>query len=251
MSTADESLRSELESYARANGADLFGIADLTPARDFITQFGGAFLAGFPRSVALAVKTSSTVVDMLPHRKDLVEHRTVLQTYKAHTDLVGERLEQISAGLVDILERAGFRAFPIFRGRVDEEHLAGAFSQKLGAHLAGLGWIGKNCLFVNPKLGPRLRLANVLTDAPLACGSPMQDQCGECRLCVDICPAKAFTGASFNSAEPREARFNAYLCTEYNLKELALMGVQSRAAPANACGLCLYVCPYGKNRSSR
>ncbi|MCL5959685.1 MAG: 4Fe-4S dicluster domain-containing protein [Chloroflexi bacterium] len=251
MSNLDQSLQRELETYARANGADLFGIADLAPARDFIMQFGGAFLANFPRSIALAVKTSTTVVDQLPHRKDPVEHRTVFYTYKAHSAIIGERLERISSGLVDMLERAGYRALPVFRGDANEEQLAGAFSQKLGAHLAGLGWIGKNCLFISPALGPRLRLANVLTDAPLACGAPVKEQCGECRLCVDICPVKAFTGASFDPAEPREARYNAHLCKEYNLKQLTLMGVHNRTSPGHACGLCLYVCPYGKNEASR
>lgn len=242
------SLREELETSARANGIDLFGIADLTPARDFIVRFGGRFLAEFPRAIALAAKTSATVVEQLPHRNDPMEHRAVFHTYKAHAALIGERLERVGTNLVGIVERAGYRALPVFRGEGNEEQLAGVLSQKIGAHLSGLGWIGKNCLFISPELGPRLRLATILTDAPLACGTPMPQQCGDCQLCVDICPAQAFTGVPFHPDEPREARFNAHRCKEYNRATLTALGIRNFMAAGHACGLCLYVCPYGREQ---
>ena len=84
----------------------------------------------------------------------------------------------------------------------------GFFSHKLAAHLAGLGWIGKSCLLVTLEVGPRVRWASVLTDAPLMAGEPLEERCGECRGCVEVCPAGAFSGRSFFFDEPRAARFD-------------------------------------------
>lgn len=92
----------------------------------------------------------------------------------------------------------------------------GLFSHKLAAHLAGLGWIGKSCLPVTPEAGPRVRWASVLTDAPLAAGEQLEERCGECEACVEVCPAGAFSGRSFFSDEPRAARFDAFKCRYYH-----------------------------------
>ena len=126
---------------------------------------------------------------------------------------------------------------------VDERRLCGVFSNKLAAHMAGLGWIGKSCLLVTPEAGPRVRWATVLTDAPLeATGRPMDDRCGDCEACVEICPAGAFTGRPFREEEPREARFIAHRCKAYFRR------MEETRDPA-VCGLCLYVCPHGRDAS--
>jgi epoxyqueuosine reductase QueG len=67
----------------------------------------------------------------------------------------------------------------------------------------------------------------------------MEVKCGGCRKCVDVCPVKAFTGVPFNPSEPRDVRFKAQLCYEYSKKREEKIG-------AKLCGLCVYVCPYGK-----
>jgi epoxyqueuosine reductase QueG len=58
---------------------------------------------------------------------------------------------------------------------------------------------------------------------------------------VDICPVQAFTGRRFVASEPREARYNAYICDEYMRARLEHMG-------EGLCGLCMYVCPWGQRR---
>jgi epoxyqueuosine reductase len=92
----------------------------------------------------------------------------------------------------------------------------GLFSHKLVAHLAGLGWIGKSCLLVTLEVGPRVRWASVLTDAPLMAGEPLEERCGECRGCVEVCPVGAFSGRSFFSDEPRAARLDVFKCRYYH-----------------------------------
>jgi len=74
----------------------------------------------------------------------------------------------------------------------------GLFSHKMAARLTGLGWIGPNYLLITLGIGPRVRWVTVFTDAPLKAGEPMPDRCGDCRLCVETCPPKAFTGRPFD-----------------------------------------------------
>lgn len=68
---------------------------------------------------------------------------------------------------------------------------------------------------VTEDLGPRVRFVSVLTDAPLETGVPLNRSCGNCRVCVDTCPVKAFTGVEFNPEDSREVRFNDFACSVY------------------------------------
>jgi epoxyqueuosine reductase QueG len=140
------------------------------------------------------------------------------------------------------IQDVGFNAYPIPASQtIDERKLEGAISHKLSAHLSGLGWIGKSCLLITPKYGPRVRFATVLTDAPLEAGQPIRNECGDCSDCVEICPPGAFTGEAFDPSEPRDVRFRAHLCRDYTQRRAAQLG-------EGLCGLCVYVCPYGRNK---
>lgn len=241
-------LADKLEEYAKVQGVDLVGVADLAPAREFIRRTGGDFLAEYPRALSLLIRTSDTVVDRVVHRQDRVQHLASALSYRAHSAQVGAALERAVTATVFLLESEGWQAYPVFPGRAHDEAQAGLVSQKIAGHLSGLGWIGKNCLLVSPHFGPRLRLATVLTDAPLTAGEPAPDRCGACRECVEICPAGAIVGRPFSPEEPREARFDASSCLAYCHSEWGRLGVKDQAAPGHVCGLCLYVCPFGRKR---
>jgi epoxyqueuosine reductase QueG len=180
---------------------------------------------------------------MVEDRKD----RTGAALYRHNSyDIVNTALDGMALQTANTIQREGYRALPVPASkRASDEKIAGIFSQKLAAHLAGLGWIGKSCLLVTPDHGPRVRWIAVLTDAPLTrTGTPMESRCGKCTECVDICPAHAFTGRPFHADEPREARFDAASCDRY-FKDLEKSG-----RPA-ACGMCLYICPHGRKKAHR
>jgi epoxyqueuosine reductase len=145
-----------------------------------------------------------------------------------------------------MLQRAGYMAFPVPASkRADDERICSIFSHKLAAHLAGLGWIGKSCLLITPKAGPRVRWATVLTDAPLEpTGKEMEERCEDCQECVSVCPVGAFTGRPFREDEPREARYDARKCEQYHATLEKKMGI-------GVCGMCLYVCPFGRRKTIR
>lgn len=223
---------------ARALGADFFGVADLSPAHEAILAQGGPAIAAYPRAISIGIRLLNAIVDRLPQRSE----RAVAVSYRHHGyDLVNVRLDLIASALSSALQSEGYRAQPVAASkRVDDERHYAAFSHKMAAHLAGLGWIGKSCLLVTPQAGPRVRWATILTDAPLAAtGGPTEPRCGTCQKCVEICPVQAFTGQPFRAHEPREARFDVIKCDRY-FSEMAEI-----SSPA-VCGLCLYVCPHGR-----
>ena len=140
-----------------------------------------------------------------------------------------------------ILNDHGFKTLLIpASDYIDEKNVLGLFSHKMAARLAGLGWIGPSCLLVTPEVGPRVRWVTVLSDAPFEAGAPIMNQCGDCQLCVEACPPKAFTGRPFDPLEPREVRFEVHRCREYRAH------LRDKVTGARVCGMCVNVCPFGR-----
>jgi epoxyqueuosine reductase QueG len=236
-------LTDRIRSLGESHGADYYGVADLAPARDFLPGSGGEVVGQYPRAVVIGIALLDTLVDLLPDRLD----NAAAMLYRHHSyDVVNQVLDQVALQVANAIQREGWRAFPIPASkRTSDEQIAGPFSHKLAAHLAGLGWIGKSCLLVTPDNGPRVRWITVLTDAPLEpTGTPMASRCGECEECVRACPVGAFNGREFVPDEPREARFDAEACDRY-FKDLEQEG---RVA---VCGMCLYICPQGRTKKPR
>lgn len=189
-----DGLQKALRDFHAELNLDLFGVADLAKAHDFITAQGGDLMSRFPRAISIGVRLSDAVVDELYRH----EEPSAIYSYRGLYNTVNSILDAAAVLVAKKTQEEGFRAYPIPASQtVNPRKLEGAFSHKLAAHLAGLGWIGKSCLLITPENGPRVRLATVLTDAPLEAGTPPSDRCGDCRECVEICPAKAFTGVPF------------------------------------------------------
>jgi len=114
------------------------------------------------------------------------------------------------------------------------------FNHKMAATSAGIGWVGKNGLLINPDHGPRLSLATVLTDAPLTADVPVeQSRCGSCTLCIDHCPSKAITGATWSRHDPFAVLVRLDACRSHKTSKRGTEGKPN-------CGLCINICPYGR-----
>ncbi|GAB4245284.1 MAG: hypothetical protein Kow00129_05180 [Thermoleophilia bacterium] len=233
-----------VEDGARGEGAFAVGVADLAgeAARGLLSAQGGDLVAGFPRAVSYAFRLQDALVGALPdgHRDTVVARlydRHVYSSANATLDAVGRRV-------ADLLQEAGFRAVSIPASMyVDPEDLLGPLPHKLPAHLAGLGWIGRSCLLVTRKHGPRVRLGTVLTDAPFPPGEPGRNFCGTCEECVTACPAGAFSGRLFSPDEPLELRMDVRACRDYRKGVAESTGVMT-------CGVCVAVCPHGRDKSA-
>ena len=130
-------------------------------------------------------------------------------------------------------------ATPATRYKVDWETLTAPFPHKTAATRAGLGWVGKSALLVTPDLGPALRLNTVLTDAPLVAGDPItQSRCGDCRACVEACPAGAIKGEHWYTGRPRSELLDAHACNQTCRGRAAARGIE-----LGRCGICMAVCP--------
>jgi epoxyqueuosine reductase QueG len=117
------------------------------------------------------------------------------------------------------------------------------FNHKMAATSAGVGWVGKNGLLINPDHGPRLTLATVLTDAPLAVDRPIEEsRCGSCTLCIDHCPSKAITGEVWSRHDPFVELVKLDACRSHKTGKRQTEGKPN-------CGLCINICPYGRGNN--
>jgi len=116
------------------------------------------------------------------------------------------------------------------------------FPHKTAATCAGLGWVGKSSLLINKNFGPRLSWATILTDAPLVTeNEPVKESyCGQCRLCVEACPANAINDVHWKCTTSYSCMINVKRCAGQLQKNMERYGQY-------ACGVCMLVCPKGRN----
>lgn len=120
----------------------------------------------------------------------------------------------------------------------------GELSDRAVAERAGIGWSAKNCSIITPEFGSYVYLGEMITSIPFAPNEQMEDQCGDCRLCLDVCP----TGALIEGGQ-----LNAQRCIAFITQTKTMVPDEFRAKIGNriyGCDTCQTVCPKNKGKAN-
>jgi epoxyqueuosine reductase len=138
---------------------------------------------------------------------------------------VERKMDVLSEKVAEWLEAEGYKSIAKLK--------TGRLPHKTVALRAGLGFIGKNNLLVTTEYGCALMLGKVLTTAPFVTLSeiPREPQCGDCSICVDVCPTKALLGTTWSITTTRDEIITRKLCA--------------------LCVKCMAWCPYTAEYANR
>jgi epoxyqueuosine reductase len=127
----------------------------------------------------------------------------------------------------------------------------GPVNERVLAKHAGLGWLGKNTLLLNQKLGSWFFLGVILTTLELtptagAAEMPPKDFCGSCTKCIEACPTQALV-------EPYV--MDSRLCIAYLTIEFRGSIPEQMREPMGrhvfGCDICQDVCPWNRRAPTR
>jgi epoxyqueuosine reductase len=107
------------------------------------------------------------------------------------------------------------------------------------ARKAGLGWRGKHTLLLSREHGSWFFIGEIYLNLPLPVDVPIQEHCGTCTRCIEICPTRAITAPY---------RLDARRCISYLTIELeGSIPLELRPLIGNriyGCDDCQLVCPW-------
>ena len=245
-------LGTDLKHRALHEGFDLVGIAAAGEAKgaDALRQWLDAGMHGEMAYMATTAEVRSDLGRLLPTCRSVVA--VALSYHTSHPDsrssddpetvwisryawgrdyhrILKKKLIRLGRWLAEQQPGVGWRAC------VDT---APALEREWAAR-AGLGWIGKNTMLINRRLGSELFLGLLLTDIELTPDGPAPEHCGRCTACLDACPTDAFV-------EPRRLdarRCIAYLTVEHRgpIRDDLRQPLSNMAA---GCDICNEVCPF-------
>lgn len=193
-----------IENFSEENHIDIIRTVDITslPLEEN---------RGYSCAVLLVKALPKEYIYRLNHEKET--DYTVFTNYEKQTDELADKLAAI-------IQDNGYRAISQsengidFRGEYDEKTKSSILPHKKTATMSGLGWIGKNNLLVTEKYGAAISMCSVLTDMPLNTVKTkiISGRCGECNLCVKVCPVQAIHGKKWKFGMNRDDIVDVYQC---------------------------------------
>jgi len=153
--------------------------------------------------------------------------------YEDYHPFIMQRLKKLCLFIARAVDQAA-----AFGACVDSKPLA----ERPLAVRAGLGFIGKNHMLINPALGPEVFLAEIVTSLKLKPDKPIPGNCSACNNCIEACPTGALRA---------DGRFDANKCISYLTIEYKGPIPPDQAEKIGdrlfGCDRCLLACPYQKD----
>jgi epoxyqueuosine reductase len=251
MSTADPTLPQRIRELAQSVGFARVGFAKAEPLeedgahlRDWLAQGFNGSMDYLARNVECRVDPSHP--DMVPDARSVIVLAAPYGSAPPHEHEPGRIARYAQSrdyhsilytrvrNITRLLRNEGYLA----RASVDTLPIL----ERAWAVRAGLGFIGKNCLLIIPGLGSYVLLAVVVTTAELPPDAPMRERCGQCRLCLDACPTRAFAAPRVLDAR----KCIAYLTIEHEGP------IEPELRPQIGdwlfgCDACQEVCPFNRS----
>ncbi len=117
------------------------------------------------------------------------------------------------------------------------------------AHLAGIGWFGKNTCLIDSRRGSWFFLGALLCSHRIEPDEPAIGGCGSCTRCIDACPTGAIVFDD-DQWQIDSRRCISYLTIEHR------GSIESELADSIAdwtfgCDVCQEVCPFNEPRESQ
>jgi epoxyqueuosine reductase QueG len=221
----------------------------LLPAENYI--FGFADLTGLLQNKFIGFNYGISIGRKLDYKiVDKVNNGPTAEYY-SHYRQINKDLSLLTKKISDDLNKNDIETLKIdptvSTSELDSVYfntLRTDLSHKMVATRAGLGWIGKTDLFISKEFGPRLRLVSILLKTPVKPKLKPVDmsRCGNCSICVDICPAKAANGKLWDITVDREAFYDPWKCRN----QCAEFGRNRLGLDVRICGICVAACPIGQ-----
>ncbi len=220
-----QQLTNFVKDWLKRSGAHSVGVTELKSYHWYShlgrqEPYGAEVEPQHPLAVAFTVEMNKEMVDFAPLAPTVTE--------SADQYLRGGVL---AVKLAMLFRKLGYRA----RAHVDGNYRV---IVPLVARDAGLGEIGRMGLLMTPKLGPRVRIAAVTTDAPLIPDTYVPDLsvidfCRLCKKCAENCPSKAIPFDDRRQADGvLRWKINPEACFSY------------WCSVGTDCARCMKVCPY-------
>ncbi len=192
-----------------------------------------ALLPGTLRVISVRMDYMPADIDNIAVLQD--RNKAYISRYALGRDyhkLLRKRITQLGKRLEEAVGSQGYRAF------VDSAPVL----ERALARKAGIGWVGKNTMIINPKAGSYYFLGELFTDVPLPIDPPFaKNHCGSCNSCIKACPTQAFVG---------DRVLDARRCISYLTIELKTAIPEDLRKPMGnrvfGCDDCQLSCPFNK-----
>lgn len=244
---------------AAAVGFDACGIAAATPLTEEEWGYNEWLRNGYQADMTfmeqhrdlrgdpslLVPGAQSVIVVLLGYKPSQTMQGNARITQYAYGEDYHERIKRMLYQLIAAIRQQ----YPDFEAKPCVDTVP--ISDKQWARRAGLGWIGRNTLLVNPVLGSYCNIGELVTLSPAdRYDTALENGCGDCHACADACPNCALTQTAFTHVPMLDANRCASYHTIENRAETLPPDIHL-SGYAFGCDICQLVCPYNQTAEVR